>query len=554
MTRRIPRRALLALLAAAAAFLVFAPSLSSGWLNWDDWILVTQNPHIRGLGWDQLRWDFTAALGGAYQPLAYLSYALDFAAWGPQARGYHLTNALLHALCAALVFLAARRILALSGPCAAGEPEESLDAAALFAALVFAVHPLRVESVSWIAERRDALSGALWLGGVLAYLRARTPDDERRSLSPVYCFFAAACFAKGIAVTLPLVLLVLDLVALAPPVFRGRDRKDSDAHFGRPVSGVAARSRWAAAGRAAPPGKLDRSRPGRAAGADGLRVLVFEVRKTVWPASLSPFYELAGAARSVRSSFFSSRRRARRLRRGRVALAARAARTGRRGRGVCGHAASRERNHSSPAPNSSRTATRTWPAFLGRFSRGELCERACAGRAAAASAAAAAAVVALAAACVAQQSYWRDSEGLWRRVLALDSASPTGWVNLGAVLAGQRRTPEAADAFARALAADPACPPLVERLSVPVARGETDGAEIRSVRAALETRPVCRKALANFGTACAELESAPKPGAICFWPWPPSPPTVWLGSISSVWKGKPRRVPDRGPLSLGRSP
>jgi protein O-mannosyl-transferase len=494
---RARRSALLALSAAAAAFLTFIPSLSSAWLNWDDWILVSQNPHVRGFGWENVRWAFTSALGGAYQPLAYLSYALDFTAWGSDARGYHLTNALLHAVCAALLFLVARRVLALARPSAAGEPEGGLDAAALFAALVFAVHPLRVESVSWIAERRDPLCGTLWLGAALAYLRAREPGRAKGSLLPAAGLFAAACLAKGIAVTLPLVLLVLDLWPLRRRFSEAAREKVPMLFLGGAL-GVLAIARQA--GARASWSWTDHGAAARLAQA--AFALVFYVRKTVLPAGLSPFYELRPPLDPYEARFLLSAAA--------VAVFAAAAWRVRRARPAAAAAGAAyllillpvsgllQAGSQLVADRYSYLACVPWAILAGGVFRAALLRSR-----RTASVLAAGAVLALAAACVAQQSSWRDSEALWRRVLALDADSPTGWINLGSALAGERRTPEAAAAFARALASDPGCPPLVERLERAAARGE--GADLRAARAALETRPVCRKALANYGTACAEL-------------------------------------------------
>ena len=142
------------LLAAAAAFLVFLPSLRHGWTNFDDPMFLLGETGWRGLGPAAWRWAFASRVGSVYQPLAWLTYGLDHALWGMDARGYHLQSALWHAASAALMLLVARRLLEAAAPRA---PARDLDAAALFSALVFALHPLRVESVSWASERRDVV-------------------------------------------------------------------------------------------------------------------------------------------------------------------------------------------------------------------------------------------------------------------------------------------------------------------------------------------------------------------------------------------------------------
>ncbi|HNW45585.1 MAG TPA: hypothetical protein PKI19_13880, partial [Elusimicrobiales bacterium] len=121
---------------------VFFSSLSNRFVDWDDDLLLTGNPYFRGLDWAHIKWMFTSFLGGVYQPLSWLTYAADYSLWGMDPFGYHLTSLVLHALNAALFCLLSLRLLSLAWP----EPEagKDLTLAAGFAALVFAVHPLRV--------------------------------------------------------------------------------------------------------------------------------------------------------------------------------------------------------------------------------------------------------------------------------------------------------------------------------------------------------------------------------------------------------------------------
>ena len=483
MLRRAPRPALCALFAAAAAFLAFLPSLRSVWLNWDDWVMVTSNPYIRGFSWENLRWDFTASPTGAYQPLGFLSYTLDYALWGLDARGYHLTNALLHALCAALVFLGARRLLALASPRAAGEPEEALDAAALFAALVFALHPLRVESVAWISERRDVLCGALWLGALLAYLRERESRISKGGLFPILSLFALACLTKGIAVTLPAVLLGLDVWPMRRRFSTALIEKIPMFIIGGALgalaiarqAGARAAWKWSDHGLAA---RL----------AQAAYALVFYARKTVWPAGLLPFYEMRPPIHPLEAKFLAC-----------ALLVAAAAALLWRGRN----------KHPAWAAAGAIYAVVLMPvsgllqagaqlvadrySYLAALPFAVLAGaglRAALRRPAArpfASAGAALIIAALAVCSVFQQSYWRDSTALWDRVLAFDATSPTALLNRGSQAVNAGRVAEAADYFSRAMTADPECEP---------AQGDP---------VKLETRPVCRRALNNLGAARAEL-------------------------------------------------
>ncbi len=204
MIGRSRRAAGPALLVGLLTVLVFLPAVDNGFVNWDDDVNLTENPHFRGLSPAHLRWMFTTTLMGHYIPLTWLSFGVDHAVWGMDPRGYHLTSVLLHALNAALVFLVARRLLG----------GESVTAPAAIAALVFALHPLRAESVAWVTQRRDVLSGAFVLLALLAYLKASDIDVRRsRWLAVSLAAFAAALLSKAITMTFPLVLLVLDVYA-----------------------------------------------------------------------------------------------------------------------------------------------------------------------------------------------------------------------------------------------------------------------------------------------------------------------------------------------------
>jgi hypothetical protein len=191
---------------ALAALAVFAPAVRLPFVSWDDLTNVVNNPHLR-LDGPGLSWILSGASLGHWAPLTWLSLALDRAVWGLDPRGFHLTSVLLHALDAGLFFLLARRLLRPAFP--AGDA----DLAAVFAALVWALHPLRVESVAWVSERRDVLSGALILGCLLAWVRGAEAGEDARGESwrrAAFLLGAAAMAAKVFAVVLPLLLLVLD--------------------------------------------------------------------------------------------------------------------------------------------------------------------------------------------------------------------------------------------------------------------------------------------------------------------------------------------------------
>src|SRR5438094_1749979 len=134
----------------------FLPTLQNQFVSWDDDKNFLENPHYRGLSWTHLRWMWTTHLGH-YIPLTWMTLGMDYLLWGMNPVGYHLTSLLLHVTSAVVVFFLARRLLTLALPRASGRGH-ALTVSAGFAALVFAIQPLRVESVAWATERLDVLS------------------------------------------------------------------------------------------------------------------------------------------------------------------------------------------------------------------------------------------------------------------------------------------------------------------------------------------------------------------------------------------------------------
>src|SRR2546421_8231801 len=201
--RVIPLGLVLAVLA------VFAVGLRNEFVQWDDYNNLVDNPHFRGLGWAQITWMFTTTLMGHYIPLTWLTFGLDYVIWGMQPAGYHFTNLVLHAANAALFYWVSRRVLTAAAP-AAGET--ALRAGAAVAALFFAVHPLRAESVAWATERRDLLSGRLFLTYILTYLCAGNAAAPRRGRLPALSLPASsvAVLAESIVMALPLLVLCVE--------------------------------------------------------------------------------------------------------------------------------------------------------------------------------------------------------------------------------------------------------------------------------------------------------------------------------------------------------
>jgi Flp pilus assembly protein TadD len=194
---RIAPAAALALL----AVLVFWGGVRHGFTNWDDNKYVTENPLVLSLEPENLRAIFTRVVFHTWAPLNILSYAIDHAVWGMRAPGYHLTNVLLHALCVVLLYLLVQRILGRGDPMAARFP-------AAVAAGLFAIHPVQVESVAWIAERKNVLGMAFLLGAFLAWIRATDGRFRPMSYAAFLLLLAAALMVKvHAAILAPLVLL-----------------------------------------------------------------------------------------------------------------------------------------------------------------------------------------------------------------------------------------------------------------------------------------------------------------------------------------------------------
>jgi protein O-mannosyl-transferase len=218
--KEIPRHpSRLAPLVAVALFtitlLVFARAWPHEFLNYDDPDYVTANPHVKaGLTAASVRWAFSTSDISYWHPLTWLSHMADWQVFGANPHGHHATSVVFHALNALLAFIVLRRLTGAVW-------------ASAFVAAIFALHPLRAESVGWIAERKDVLSGFFWLAAIWAYARysegAGPPMSAKQPTLPTkgtrrpmgwyfasLALFAAGLMSKPMVVTLPAILLVLD--------------------------------------------------------------------------------------------------------------------------------------------------------------------------------------------------------------------------------------------------------------------------------------------------------------------------------------------------------
>jgi tetratricopeptide (TPR) repeat protein len=187
--------AVAALLLLVAA--LFGRTVGFGYVSYDDNLYVYANGIVRGgLSLASLSWSFTTLYLSNWHPLTWISHLLDVSLFGVEPAGHHAVNVLLHGANAVLLFLFLRK--------ATGAPGKSLLVAALFA-----VHPLHVESVAWVSERKGLLSTLFWLSASLAWLRYAAAPSARR-YGAAALLFALSLLAKPMAVTFPLVLLLLD--------------------------------------------------------------------------------------------------------------------------------------------------------------------------------------------------------------------------------------------------------------------------------------------------------------------------------------------------------
>ena len=182
---------------ALAVLVLYWPLTRYGFVNFDDDHYVTSNPPVRaGLTLESVRWAFTAGYASNWHPVTWLSHMLDCQLFGVNAGAMHLVNVLFHTANSLLLFLLLRR--------ATGQEGRSLCAAALFA-----LHPLHVESVAWISERKDVLSTLFWLLATWYYV-SYALESRRKGYWLCLLFFALGLMAKPMLVTLPVMFLIMD--------------------------------------------------------------------------------------------------------------------------------------------------------------------------------------------------------------------------------------------------------------------------------------------------------------------------------------------------------
>lgn len=224
--RNIDRIWIVAIAIAVISFLLYLPALQNGFLvNWDDDRYLLENPHIKSLNLDFFRWALLDYKTNLWHPVTWFSHALDYAIWQLNPFGHHLTSIMLHAVNTGIVVLLINRLILVTGD-SGHEPgsRTSITArtaliASAVTGLLFGIHPLHAESVAWATERKDLLYSLFYMLSISCYIRyvtstaAECPPRNFLMVHPYQTsllLFLIAIASKPMAVTLPVVLLLLD--------------------------------------------------------------------------------------------------------------------------------------------------------------------------------------------------------------------------------------------------------------------------------------------------------------------------------------------------------
>ena len=213
---------------AVVTFIVFLPALRNQFLNWDDQVYVTENSFIRSLNMQLFKSSFGSFQAGNWHPLTWLSHALDYAIWGLNPLGHHLTNNILHSINSLVVVFLVMRLMEVykktsgnNGLSQSFLNDRTIWITGAVTGLLFGLHPLHVESVAWVAERKDLLCACFFLLSITAHTyyvseisETDSVDSASRFFNIKYLFslgfFTLALLSKPMAVSLPFILLILD--------------------------------------------------------------------------------------------------------------------------------------------------------------------------------------------------------------------------------------------------------------------------------------------------------------------------------------------------------
>lgn len=186
------------------AFIIYLPALQNEFVNWDDPHYVYKNTHIRSIDLNLIHWAFTNLDFGVWHPLTFLSLAIDYSIWGNNPAGYHLTNILLHSANTVFVFFTVLFLMR-----ERSHDKKKLLVTSFSAALIFSIHPMSAESVVWVTERKDVLCAFFYLLAIIAYIQYINFKSKSSYIYSIL-FFMLAIMSKPMAVSIPLVMLLVD--------------------------------------------------------------------------------------------------------------------------------------------------------------------------------------------------------------------------------------------------------------------------------------------------------------------------------------------------------
>jgi tetratricopeptide (TPR) repeat protein len=506
--RLVAYNRLVPVVVAVATIAAFLPVLGNGFVDWDDDKNFINNPNFRGLGLDQLHWMWTTFHMGHYVPLSWMTLGFDYELWGMNPTGYHLTSLLLHAANAVVVYALIRRLLTLADPATAERQPAAITLAAGIGALIFALHPLRVESVAWATERRDVLCGLFFFMSILEYVRSRGSARERHGYVIALVLFACALLSKATSMTLPAVLLIIN----AYPLRRiGGDAGWWSAAAKRvylelvPFVLMAAAVAVLSIVALHPPTQLSAG----AKIAVSAYSLMFYVLKELVPVGLSPLYEMPQHVDPTEPRFLAGYLF--------VAALAVALWIGTRKRWLGFVAAMTAfvlvtlpmlgAVQNGPQIAADRYTYHAAPAFAVLFAGGALwlLQR---GRAATLGMALVV-VLALGALSWEQSGIWRSSETLWQQVLDTDPSSSIAHSSIANVRYKQNRVEEGVEHSERAVALAPEYAEGYNGLGVGLAREGRVADAIVAYQRAISLQPAFDEAETNLGVSLAQQGDLP---------------------------------------------
>lgn len=299
---------LAAILLFSLTVVVYLPTLKYGFVDYDDNVYVYENPAIQRLSIGNVLWLFTNPYYNTYTPLTFLSHALDIKLWGLSPSGHHLTSVLLHAANTVWLFLlfSVLGTTAMSKAAPPGRVNLAVIVGAAVAALLYAIHPMRVESVAWVSGRKDLLYAFFGIPACIAYLKYAGCPPSRTSTAwyvVALLLFTLSLLSKSMAAALALVFALFDILVLHPGVWKGRWKSRLVGKVPFLLLGATAilLAAWASSEAASNPLFLQYSIPWRVIIV--LQSFAFYPLKTIWPSELTLVYAPPGPVMAIVGAF-----------------------------------------------------------------------------------------------------------------------------------------------------------------------------------------------------------------------------------------------------------